>query len=312
MSALIILRHIRVENANAIAGLTYGFPAISHFLGYTHALSRKLQQSHGLTLDGCGVVCHKHQLHAHQSGWDRGFALTRNPLTKDASTAPFNEEGRMHMTVSLLIECTGVIADGDEGASAFAHHLKSLCVGQKLAGGSIIDIRNISVIAFPETQQQIRALMYRLLPGYVLVDRSPYLQQQLNKLKQNNPQAEMIDAWLDFCALKMHAVKTEETESNTITWDYLPKPEPGYLVPLTTGYRAISSRYQAGEVEKSRDPRMPFCFVEALYGLGEWRGAHRIHDIQEILWRYDNHSGLYFCHSSLPVQDDIYELNDDE
>jgi CRISPR-associated protein Csy2 len=312
MSALIILRHIRVENANAIAGLTYGFPAISHFLGYTHALSRKLKQSHGLTLDGCGVVCHKHQLHAHQSGWDRGFALTRNPLTKEASTAPFNEEGRMHMTVSLLIECTGMIADGDEGARALAQHLQLLCVGQKLAGGSIIDIRDISVIAFPESQQQIRALMYRLLPGYVLVDRSAFLQQQLTRLKQSNPQAEMIDAWLDFCALKMRAVKGNESEGNKISWDYQPKPESGYLVPLTTGYRAISSLYPAGTVEKSRDPQTPFRFVESIYGLGEWRGAHRIHDIQEILWQYDDTDGWYLCRSRLPVQDDTYELNDDE
>jgi CRISPR-associated protein Csy2 len=40
MSSLILLRRVRVENANAIAGLTYGFPAITHFLGFSHALSR--------------------------------------------------------------------------------------------------------------------------------------------------------------------------------------------------------------------------------------------------------------------------------
>ena len=36
MSSLILLRRVRVENANAIAGLTYGFPAITHFLGFSH------------------------------------------------------------------------------------------------------------------------------------------------------------------------------------------------------------------------------------------------------------------------------------
>jgi CRISPR-associated protein Csy2 len=34
MSSLILLRRMKVENANAIAGLTYGFPAITHFLGF--------------------------------------------------------------------------------------------------------------------------------------------------------------------------------------------------------------------------------------------------------------------------------------
>lgn len=50
MRSTLLLRHLKVENANAISGLTYGFPAISHFLGFTHALSRRLEQEHGLTL----------------------------------------------------------------------------------------------------------------------------------------------------------------------------------------------------------------------------------------------------------------------
>ncbi|WP_234004635.1 type I-F CRISPR-associated protein Csy2, partial [Cronobacter sakazakii] len=33
MSSLILLSHLRVENANTVAGLTWGFPAITHFLG---------------------------------------------------------------------------------------------------------------------------------------------------------------------------------------------------------------------------------------------------------------------------------------
>jgi CRISPR-associated protein Csy2 len=55
MSSLILLRRVRVENANAIAGLTYGFPAITHFLGFSHALSRRLTETHGLRIDGCAV-----------------------------------------------------------------------------------------------------------------------------------------------------------------------------------------------------------------------------------------------------------------
>ncbi|WP_279456876.1 type I-F CRISPR-associated protein Csy2 [Aeromonas veronii] len=52
MKSTLLLRHLKVENANAISGLTYGFPAISHFLGFTHALSRRLEQAFGLTLGG--------------------------------------------------------------------------------------------------------------------------------------------------------------------------------------------------------------------------------------------------------------------
>lgn len=218
MSSLIVLRHVQVENANAIAGLTYGFPAISHFLGFTHALSRKLQQTHALQLNGCGVVCHQQQLHAHSSGYDRLFALTRNPLTKEAKTAAFNEEGRMHMTVSLLIECSGMIANGREGTAALAAHLEPLCLSQRLAGGTIVKIGDLSVINFPQEQQSVRRVMRRLLPGFALIDRSELLPAHVDHLKQQDPQTEMIDAWLDFAALKIQA-PAEEDDQQTAAAD---------------------------------------------------------------------------------------------
>lgn len=40
----------------------------------------------------------------------------------------------MHMTVSLVIECDGTIANGDDGANALEKHLASLCLTQRLAG----------------------------------------------------------------------------------------------------------------------------------------------------------------------------------
>ncbi|WP_350304442.1 type I-F CRISPR-associated protein Csy2 [Photorhabdus viridis] len=301
MSYLIVLRHIKVENANAIAGLTYGFPAITHFLGFTHALSRKLQQSHDLRLENCGVICHNHQLHAYQSDpiRDKVFALTRNPLTKEAKTAAFNEEGRMHMTVSLLIECLGEIENGDEGARNLEKYLWEICQTQRLAGGTITEIAKVNVIAFPQREQETRKLMRRLLPGFVLLDRSELLANHYDALKQSNPQAEMIDAWLDFSAIKMRAIPKQEDKQPEIGdpahWEYVPKPGSGYLVPLMTGYQAISPLYPAGKVEKTRDPNTPFCFVEAIYGVGEWRSPHRINDIRQLLWCHHYQEGIYRC-----------------
>ena len=60
MKSLLILKNINVENANTIAGLTYGFPAITHFLGFVHALSRKLHQKSRVGLGGCAVIYHQH------------------------------------------------------------------------------------------------------------------------------------------------------------------------------------------------------------------------------------------------------------
>ncbi|WP_279147238.1 type I-F CRISPR-associated protein Csy2 [Photobacterium carnosum] len=83
--SLFIIKNMHIEGANAIAGFTYGFPAITQFLGFVHALSRKVEPQHGISFDGCAVMCHQHQVHAYRgSDWDDyGFALTRNPLAKD-------------------------------------------------------------------------------------------------------------------------------------------------------------------------------------------------------------------------------------
>ncbi|CAI1791101.1 CRISPR type I-F/YPEST-associated protein Csy2 [Serratia ficaria] len=310
MSHVIVLRHLQVENANAVAGLTYGFPAISHFLGYVHALSRKLQSSHGLALGGCGVICHRRQVHAYSSGRDYQFALTRNPLTKEAKTSAFNEEGRMHMTVSLVIECSGEIANGDIGLEQLQNQLHTLCQTQKLAGGSITRLRGVTVRGYPQQPDDVRRLMCRLLPGFVLLDRSALLQQHFAGLQQSQPNAEMIDAWLDFAALKMQAIpanreKTPE-EGDKARWEYVGKPQPGYLVPLMTGYQRISELYEAGEVLNARDSQTPFCFAEAVYGVGEWRGLHRIQDLSTLFWRYQTTVKGYYCsaHSAVMSQDD--------
>nr|UKE84943.1 type I-F CRISPR-associated protein Csy2 [Pectobacterium sp. PL152] len=309
MSTLLILRRIKVENANAIAGLTYGFPAITHFLGFTHALSRKLQASHGLTLEGCGVVSHQHQLHAYGSSWERSFALTRNPLTKEAKTAAFNEEGRMHMTVSLLIRCEGQIpAD----TTALRDFLTQQAQCQRLAGGTIVDIERVILQSLPNDEAETRKVMRRLLPGFVLKDRTSLLYDHFQTLQQDNPQAELIDAWLDFCRVKNAVRARSQREQCTVAvptqtrWRRLPDPVNGRL-----------PRYFAalcpGEVDKTRDPHTPFCFAEAAYGIGEWQGAHRISDIGQIFWEYDYQNGDYHCHqladTHSAAEDTSYEFD---
>lgn len=306
MSSLIILRHVQVENANAIAGFTYGFPGITHFLGYTHALSRKLQASHGLTLDGCGLVCHQHQVHCHKPSkrGDYVFALSRNPLTKEENPPPTIEEGRMHMTVSLLLECKGLIANGDSGIAELKQHLERLCPGMRLAGGTINVIRKIEIVSIPEIPEELarfsRRQLRRLLPGFALLDRTYLLAEHFKTLQSENPDAELMDAWLDFVTLKEQAEPLLEegeelNETTKANWRYLPKPAGGWLVPITTGYRAISPLYPAGQVANTRDSQAPFAFVESVYGIGEWCSPHRLDSIEQLFWRYHYESGWYLC-----------------
>ena len=78
MSQYILIKKLNVQNANAIAGLTYGFPAITNFLGFAHVLSRKLPASLKVNLGGVVVISHKNQVHARQpKGW--GDCVCINP-----------------------------------------------------------------------------------------------------------------------------------------------------------------------------------------------------------------------------------------
>ncbi len=322
MKSLLILRNIKVENANAISGLTYGFPAISNFLGFTHALSLAMEQKLieqnknlkiGSKLEGCAVVCHRHYVQAYQpKGWgDYVFALTRNPLTKEGATAPFVEEGRMSLEVSLLIECNFGLnqldfgtEDNGEDAKAFQAFVYEQAFMQRLAGGTILSIGKVEFFQLPQGVQELtkftRQQLLKLIPGFFLVNRSDELKEHYNDLKSKNAQAELIDAWLDFSALKYKAIPElkegeELTDQTKARWEYIPKPAGGWLVPIALGFKAISPLYEKGEVARSRDPSIPFRFVESVYGIGEWISPHRIRDLKDIFWRYRAEGEWYLC-----------------
>ena len=108
----------------------------------------------------------------------------------------------------------------------------------------------------------------------------------------------MLDAWLDIAALKVQAETPEEDdiqEGEPAAWQRVPKPCPGYLVPLMAGYQRISELYAPGVVTHARDDQTPFAFTEAVYGVGEWCGLHRITSLEDIFWRYHTTETGYYC-----------------
>ena len=55
--AMLVLPHLRVQNANAVSSpMTWGFPAITAFIGLMHALARRLPADSGLEFRGVGVI----------------------------------------------------------------------------------------------------------------------------------------------------------------------------------------------------------------------------------------------------------------
>lgn len=307
MDALLILRNIKVENANAIAGITWGFPAISNFLGFVHALSRKLPTELELELEGCGVICHNRHVQAYQPrGWgDHVFALTRNPLTREEKSPAFIEEGRMHMTVSLLIPIAGELDDRSD-LYELKLLIEQLALSQRLAGGTIISIGTVDLLEPSENYDKLqlfeRQQLRKLLPGFALVQRTSLLAEHTQQRIKQDPNAEPLDAWLDFSAIKFQAERPEGVvdEQTPADWHYVSKPGSGWLVPMAIGYRGISALYAPGEVSRSRDSTTPFRFVESVYSVGEWISPHRVTNLEQLIWRYhaEAESDWYLCRNS--------------
>lgn len=307
--SLFILKNMHIEGANAIAGFTYGFPAITQFLGFAHALSRKVEPQHGISFDGCAVMCHQHQVHAYRgSDWDDyGFSLTRNPLAKDGKTAPIVEEGKMNLCVSLLIECKGFSGGNSDQEQRISDAIKTLALSQRCAGGRITHIEACQFKPMPNEASDCRKLLRPLLPGFILCDRSDYLQQHNESNDQN-----MIMSWLDFSALRYRYETLTESNNPDVEqgqWKRVNKPQSGYLVPLMIGYKQISDVFAAGEVANVRDNTTPFAFTEAVYSVGEWIGSpSRVESINQILWRYQYSSPYYLCRA----QQSIHSIESNE
>ena len=310
MQHYLLIKKLSVQNANAIAGLTYGFPAITNFLGFAHALSRKLNPSLQVSLGGITVVSHNNIVHARQpKGWgDYVFALTRNPLTQQGNTAPINEEGRMNMQISLLVELHGHIAGDARTKQDMLAQLNQLIPTLRVAGGQILNVESLDILV---TEQDQKQALRRLMPGFALVDRSDYLSEHYQALCQENTEVSLFDAWCDFAKLKYQATKENTAEERADTaqaikakWTFKPKPKAGYLVPIAAGYCAISPVYSAGEVAKVRDKNVPVVFAETAYSVAEWRSVHVLNHISEGVWRYEHHYPWYLAKSQ-PIQTHI-------
>jgi len=318
LTGLIVLRHLWVENANAISGpLTWGFPAITAFTGFAHALRLKMADA-DVRFDGVGVVCHRFLPQvAPGRGKNPGrFCLPRHPLAcknGEAVSAPLIEEGRAHLDVSLLLGLRGGI-DEERGGPDLAQKVLHTALGMRLAGGAIRPAppgrqNEASYEALGgdavSRQNVFRGLRRKLLPGFTLLDRSSLLLAHLAHKRQERPEATSLDALLDLSRLKVAPIVSEtdtgqdqpdETTKTKVEWR-ASRVRPGWLVPIPVGFGAISPLYPPGAVKNARDMETPFRFVETIYSLGEWVSPHRIDDPHGLMWIHQAKpdDGLYLC-----------------
>jgi CRISPR-associated protein Csy2 len=285
---LLLLPKIKIHNANALSSpYTIGFPAMTAWLGFIHALQRKLnsQGYDELEFKSVAVVSHKFDLQTYKGTGDfvNSIVGTGNPLDKDGSRSAFIEEARVHLTVSLLVEYEGNEEELDE--PEFVDVLENLLNRMKVAGGDILGFESTSIYCIESDDDDSRDRCLRqLMPGYALIER-----RELMKECMANG-ADAIDAMLEHLTVKHSCDVSEEGD---VSWRSQRKAA-GWIVPIATGFQGIS---ELGEAKNQRDPDTLHRFAESVVTLGEFVMPHRIKSLDEILWHYhvDLNKNLYLC-----------------
>lgn len=314
-NGLLIVPRVRVQNANAISSpMTWGFPAMSAFIGLMQALERKLDGRLPLLFDSVGVICHHHDAQV-TDGYQRAFRLTRNPVNERGETAAIVEEGRIHLDITLIFGVSGYSEDGQPNPvqddrpqrQQIAREIANLLGSMRIAGGSVfLDPQHqpllVPLVQGEKRSKQFQRLRRRWMPGFALVSRDDLLNAHLQRLQAENPDADLLDAWLDLSRLNLRAQETRpasESQPAKVEWRAQRVVPNGWLVPIPVGYGALGPLQPAGSVASARDGHTPLRFVESLYSIGQWLSPHRLRDVDDLLWcaSADPEAGLYRCHN---------------
>ena len=302
----LLIEQIQVQGANAVSSpLTYGFPAITSFLGAIHALERKMPFGEGnIHFDGALIASHETRVKRYRS---RGFSdytlnQTRNPIKKTGKAAAIVEEGKLDMTVSLLIP----VRCGDEGCdwledneTTFTDWIQQVVYRQRLSGGSVFGVKSVQLIP----SENLDDLKSRLAPAFILIDARKELINITKELQEQFPEVTELDALMEVAVLQHvpEAVpkRVDNSEKGsagqTVKWRMTSvKHDRGWLVPIPVGYQAISPLFDPGVMRQCRTPQYHTQFVESLYSLGKWVFPYRLPSLENAFWRMgDGNDGFY-------------------
>lgn len=295
---LIQLPHLKVQNANALSSpFTIGFPAMTAWLGFMHALERKLNalpeqsQFPAIKFYSLAVISHDCQLQVYKGSNDFVYSIigTGNPLDKDGGRPAFIEEARCHLDVSLLIEyqingnAHETLPDNPQILACIRETIMKL----KLAGGDILsmDTPKLPVLAAREKEGlSKKAILNSLMPGYALIERRDLMESAMEAGQ------DAMDALLDHVTVENVCVMKDNGDFEWKTQ----RKSSGWLVPIATGFQGISP---LGKALNQRDPDAPHRFAESIVTLGQFIMVNKADSIPEILWEnvYSEENDLYLC-----------------
>lgn len=300
----LLFKKVVIEGANAVSSpLTYGFPAVTGFLGSFHAMSRKMAEHNTLnelSLGGILLACYECTPHMYRDKPYNNYTFnqTRNPIKKDGKTASIIEEGKCRLVVSFVVEVLGDNKPSDELTVILTQQSKQWIQQQRMAGGSVFGIDYFNPVQFFE-RDDIDAVVPHLLPSFVLMEAKQEFNEIIDAVQEDNDDATPLDALIDVVTLHHIPEKKSNGDINWLTTSR--KTGHGWLVPMPIGYQGISETYDPGVMQNVRNPEYPSQYVEAIYGLGKWvypqrlGGVNSEYDIVNAFWRYhyDAEQNLY-------------------
>ncbi len=298
----LVFNKVQIADANSISSpITYGFPAVTGFLGAFHAMSRKMMTMEtwqDYSLGGVLLACHdcQPQIYRPSKYSNYTFNQSRNPIKKDGKTASIIEEGKCHLTMTFVVEVLGEDELSVDEKQQLIAQSQTWILQQRIAGGSVHALARFDPVTFIEAES-IDSVIPMLMPAFVLMDAQQDFAEIIGEVQAENLDATALDALIDVCAL--HHIPEEKTKKGqTVTvWKTTSKKTGcGWLVPMPIGYQGISPKYEAGIMQHTRNPEYPSQYVEAIYGLGKWVYPQRLgENIANAFWRYtyDEEHALY-------------------
>lgn len=309
----LLFKKVNISNANSLSSpLTYGFPAVTGFLGAFHAISRRLMIQEGLqdySLGGVLLACYDCQPQIYRTSpySNYTFNQTRNPIKKDGSTASIIEEGKCHLTMSFVVEVLGDLELSDDETQLLVDHSQQWIQQHRIAGGSVHGLDKHNPVTFIKASD-IETLSPLLMPAFVLMDASDDFTNIINELQASDPEMTPLDALIDVCTLhhSPEPILKHGEPTGGVTWRTTSVKSGrgdggGWLVPMPIGYQGISPVFAESEMVNSRNPEYPSQYVESVYGLGKWVYPQRLQDdFKRAFWRYhyDVDNALYLVHQS--------------
>lgn len=302
-STLLILPRIRVQNANAFSSaISVGFPAVTGFMGAVHALERKARdKGFDVRFNGVGIISHMAEVQTlqHRGAYQKALIGKAQVINKDGSAKSFIPDARVHLTVSLVIECE---ADGVDHVGFIAYLSNVALKTIRLAGGDIIGAET-PYLAINCNPSMTKAALNKLMPGYALIDRSALMREAMQDGQDS------IDALLDFLQVKNSCEQPAAAEHNEdaltlpATWRRSRKAA-GWLVPVGVGFHGLTL---PGKAKHVRDDTYPHRFAESVVSLGEFMMVHKVNGLDELLWHYNTEAfnDLYLCVSKRALNTNI-------